>query len=116
MTIKDIRKLTGLSQAEFSEKYEIPKRTIEDWEAGVRKPPKYVLKLLERVVIYDYKITVVYGASGGPGSGGMGFPHDIASGGPGSGGSWLPAHRPNAADGGPRRVSCVPDEAKNVEK
>lgn len=51
--IKKLRELTGLSQQAFSDKYEIPKRTIEDWEGGRRKPPEYVVKLLERVVKGD---------------------------------------------------------------
>lgn len=51
--IKELRELTGLSQQAFSDKYEIPKRTIEDWEGGRRKPPEYVVKLLERVVKED---------------------------------------------------------------
>lgn len=53
MTIKELRLLTGLSQKLFSDKYEIPKRTIEDWEAERRTPPEYVVKLLERVVKED---------------------------------------------------------------
>lgn len=53
--IKKLRKLTGLSQQAFSDKYEIPKRTIEDWEAGRRTPPEYVVSLLERVIKEDIK-------------------------------------------------------------
>lgn len=52
-SICNLRSLTGLSQQAFSDKYEIPKRTIEDWERGRRKPPEYVVKLLERVVKGD---------------------------------------------------------------
>ena len=52
-SICSLRSLTGLSQQAFSDKYEIPKRTIEDWERGRRKPPEYVVKLLERVVKED---------------------------------------------------------------
>lgn len=44
--IKDARNRLGLSQAKFAEKFEIPKRTLEDWESGKSKPPKYVLNLL----------------------------------------------------------------------
>lgn len=47
MTIKELRAMTGLSQAQFSEKYGIPKRSIENWEGGQRVPPPYVIKLLE---------------------------------------------------------------------
>lgn len=47
MTAKEIRKITGLSQAEFSKKYNIPKRTLEKWEQGTNLCPQYVLDLLE---------------------------------------------------------------------
>ena len=53
MHIKEIRRLTGLSQAAFSEKYHIPKRTIQDWETEKRNPPKYVIELLEFRVLFD---------------------------------------------------------------
>lgn len=56
MDIKELRKLTGLSQTAFGEKYDIPMRTIQNWEKGVRVPPTYVIKLLERVVKEDYNI------------------------------------------------------------
>ena len=55
MTIKEIRKRTGLSQAKFGEKYNIPKRTIEDWESEKRTPPEYVTALLERAVKEDFE-------------------------------------------------------------
>lgn len=55
MTIREIRELSGLSRAEFSRLYNIPKRTLEDWDAGIRKPPIYVVELLERVVRLDFK-------------------------------------------------------------
>ena len=54
MTVKEIRTLTGLSQARFAEKYGIPKRTLEKWEQGETTPPAYLVKLLERAVKEDY--------------------------------------------------------------
>ena len=53
--IKEIRQLSGLSQAKFSEKYGIPKRTVESWEMGERNCPEYLIKLLRRVVEEDVK-------------------------------------------------------------
>ena len=50
MTIQEIRIMSGLNRAEFSRKYEIPVRSLENWESGARKCPDYVIKLLERVV------------------------------------------------------------------
>lgn len=52
-TIKEIREYSGLSQAKFSEKYGIPKRSLENWESGSRKCPDYVISLLDRVVKSD---------------------------------------------------------------
>lgn len=54
MNVKELRILSALSQKEFSEKYTIPKRTIEDWESGRRNPPGYVIALLERAVKEDF--------------------------------------------------------------
>jgi len=44
--IREIRDSTGLSRKAFSEKTGIPLRTMEDWEAGRRKPPEYVTKFM----------------------------------------------------------------------
>lgn len=41
-----MRLLLGDTQSEFATRYHIPFRTVQNWEAGVRKPPEYVLKLL----------------------------------------------------------------------
>ena len=38
MEINELRMLSGLSQQAFSDKYKIPKRTIENWEGGKRNP------------------------------------------------------------------------------
>ena len=46
MNIKEARQAAGLSQAKMSALFEIPKRTIESWETGERKPPAYVEKLI----------------------------------------------------------------------
>lgn len=44
--IKEARLAAGLTQKEMSAQFEIPLRTIEDWERGNRKPPAYVEKLI----------------------------------------------------------------------
>lgn len=57
MTTQEMRSYLGgekpLSKAAFSRKYKIPIRTLEDWEAGRRVPPEYVLHLLTRIVQID---------------------------------------------------------------
>jgi len=47
MTIKEIRKKTGLSQSKFAAKYAIPVRTIQEWEQDRATPPAYFIELLE---------------------------------------------------------------------
>ena len=51
MTIKEARLSAGLTQQRMSEVFEIPKRTIENWEAGTRTPPTYVEKLVIRELV-----------------------------------------------------------------
>lgn len=46
MSIKEAREQAGLSRAEMSRQFEIPVRTLEDWDAGRRTPPPYVEKLI----------------------------------------------------------------------
>ena len=60
MTVKEIRNLTGLSQVDFANKYDIPRRTVENWETenekNKRECPTYVAKMLERLVKLDFNI------------------------------------------------------------
>lgn len=54
MTIREIRELTGLSRPEFSKKYyDIPIRSLENWEYDTSKCPEYVIRLLEYKVKMD---------------------------------------------------------------
>ena len=53
MEIREMRMELGDTQTEFAERYQIPFRTIQNWENGVRRPPEYVLKLLEKQVKKD---------------------------------------------------------------
>lgn len=50
MTVKEMRKKTGLSQAKFGLLLDIPVANISKWEQGVATPPKYVEKLIEKVL------------------------------------------------------------------
>ena len=44
--IKALRESTGLTQRAFAELLGIPKRSIENWESGVSKPPEYLIRLI----------------------------------------------------------------------
>ena len=43
--LRTLREQTGLSRKDFSIHMGIPLRTIEDWEAGRRRPPEYIPRL-----------------------------------------------------------------------
>ena len=58
-TIKDIRQSTGLSQAKFGALLKIPKRTLQDWEQGLRQCPEYVAELIAYRVEHDKTIPKV---------------------------------------------------------
>lgn len=45
--VRDLRISMGMNRREFCEYFSIPYRTMADWEAGKRKMPEYLLKLME---------------------------------------------------------------------
>ena len=45
--IKELRESTGMNRREFCEYFEIPYRTVTEWERDMRHAPDYVVKLLE---------------------------------------------------------------------
>ena len=47
MNIKELRTAAKMTQKAFAEYFNIPKRTIEDWEAERRTPPQYLVELIE---------------------------------------------------------------------
>lgn len=53
MHIREMRTQLGDTQSEFAARYQIPFRTVQNWEAGTRKPPAYVIKLLEQRIKED---------------------------------------------------------------
>ncbi len=50
MTVQEFIKATGMTHKQLSERFGIPKRTIEDWSRGVRKCPDYVVKMMEEIL------------------------------------------------------------------
>lgn len=44
--IKEARMAIGMSRAEMHRAFEIPIRTLEDWDSGKRIPPVWVEKLI----------------------------------------------------------------------
>ena len=42
----ELRMSTGMNRREFAEYFEIPYRTMQQWELGDRKMPEYLLRLM----------------------------------------------------------------------
>lgn len=49
LSIRDIRTSAGLTQAEFSTRFLIPKRTVENWEGGASACPIYTRLMLAKL-------------------------------------------------------------------
>ena len=45
--IKELRKQFGLTRQQFCELLDIPYKTLQKWELGERRPPAYLIKLIE---------------------------------------------------------------------
>lgn len=55
MQVAEMRALLDESRVAFSKQYNIPVRTLENWESGKSQCPEYVRQLLERAVKEDAK-------------------------------------------------------------
>ena len=42
----ELRTSTGMNRREFADYFEIPYRTVQEWELGNRKMPEYLLRLM----------------------------------------------------------------------
>ena len=56
MQVAEMRALLDESRVAFSKQYNIPVRTLENWESGKSQCPEYVRQLLERAVREDAKV------------------------------------------------------------
>lgn len=53
MTIQEFIKSSGMTHKQLSERFGIPKRTIEDWSRGARKCPEYVVNMMKEILERD---------------------------------------------------------------
>lgn len=53
MNIRELRLQLGITQGEFAARYNIPFRTVQNWETGLRNPPEYITELLESRIMSD---------------------------------------------------------------
>lgn len=48
--IQEFIKTSGMTQKQLSERFGIPKRTIEEWSRGARKCPDYVVRMMDEIL------------------------------------------------------------------
>ena len=58
MTIQEIRKLTHMTQRQFSTFFGIPLGTLRNWEQGIAKPPEYVFHMIATTIRRDKMINI----------------------------------------------------------
>ena len=51
--IKSIREKTGMNRKDFCDYFQIPYRTMTDWELDTRHAPDYVIRLLEYYILMN---------------------------------------------------------------
>lgn len=56
MTFKELREQSGMARGQFAEYFEIPYRTVQNWELGLRVCPDYLLKLMQYKLVNEGKI------------------------------------------------------------
>lgn len=52
-TLKKTREMLQMNRTEFSRYMGIPLRTLEEWEAGRRQMPEYVLRLISYYITME---------------------------------------------------------------
>ena len=54
--ILDLRTASGMSRSQFAEYFDVPYRTVQDWELGNRTAPEYLISLMEYKLRNENKI------------------------------------------------------------
>lgn len=53
MNLKELRERYGLTRHQFCDYFDIPYRTVQDWELGNRQCPDYLVKLIEYKLVKE---------------------------------------------------------------
>ena len=62
--ITKLRKSTGMNRKGFCEYFDIPYRTVTEWERGTRNAPDYVLRLLAYYIRMEQLVKSEEGSDG----------------------------------------------------
>ena len=58
--VRNLRESMNMNRREFCEYYDIPYRTVTDWELGNRNMPEYVFRLMEYKAKIEKLIKIKY--------------------------------------------------------
>lgn len=50
MTITQLRESINMNQKQFAERFNIPVKTVQNWEYGRSVPPIYVIGMIETII------------------------------------------------------------------
>lgn len=53
-TIRQMRAETGMTRSEFAAFFEIPARTIQEWEQERKSPAPYIPKMIRRILDNEF--------------------------------------------------------------
>lgn len=56
-SFKNLRLCSGMNLLEFSQYFNVPYRTVQNWESDIRHCPDYLLSLMEYKLTKENKIT-----------------------------------------------------------
>lgn len=51
--VKELREASGMRQSDFARKFEIPLKSLQNWEAGRTSPPPYVLFMIKSILALE---------------------------------------------------------------
>lgn len=51
--IKELRESTGMNRRQFCDYFQIPYRTVSEWERDGRHAPDYLIRLLEYYILAE---------------------------------------------------------------
>ena len=59
LSVRALRRMTGLSQNEFALKFHLNVSTLRTWEQGVRACPKHVFYMMSRILELEERLCVI---------------------------------------------------------
>lgn len=59
MTITELRESTGTNQKQFAAWFNIPLKTVQNWEYGRSTPPVYVIEMIKTIINHSKSFKII---------------------------------------------------------